>query len=1491
MPSSELVGLARRIKSLQDRQGHLSERLERIESLLPGLEDELRHSIYELQDAIAAQGFIPDKEADYKLSVRRIRQIVERVLPPGGAVAVIGRPDRALLNIHGRRGFCLPQNRDGEYTGYYPACDTAALAQLESVRSKGADYLIVPETSRWWLEHYSELKRHVDRRYRLLVDEAGACQIFDLRHQPQKGNFRQVIKELVDQFETRFARNPSILDWNTGLKLAAGFTDEAVFSPSRSESLLPYLDSSVDVVVCSSESPIETDEAARVAAVAVVWISPSPADDSEASARVAWIDETRTEATPTVSIIIPCFNHFERTEACLNALAETLPESCRGEIIVVDDSSDDETLQRLQQRTGDDDRLKIIRNAVNKGFLASCNQAARIATGEILVFLNNDTIPLPDWLPALLRVFREHPDAGAVGAKLVYPEGKLQEAGGVVFRDGTAANFGRDDYNPDHPIYSYLREVDYCSGASLATKRELFEQLGEFDSKYSPAYYEDTDYCFKVREAGHKVYFQPESVVVHYEGATAGLDLSVGSKRYQIVNEVKFLKRWRESLKLQPDRPSVFDFRSHHALAVRGRRTPPTVESGCVLVCALMPEFDRDSGSRRVLHLIESLQEAGWTVTFVSHHAHRRPRYSRELERRGVSVYLGDQLWMEPLLSTDDYDLAVFGLWDIAEPHIPLIRSISPRTRILVDSIDLHFLRNARRGFTENNPNGVVAGLDSKYGSEMIRELNTYAAADAVLTVSQKEADLINDFVGERGLAHRVPDREETPAGTLPLRDRRGIVFVGCFRHPPNASAVEYLCREILPRIQPGLLAQHPVYIVGDGMTDEIRNPGKELPYVRMVGWVPSVVPYLRQARVSVVPLRFGAGTKRKLVEALLHGTPSVSTSVGTEGLDLEHGKNVLVADDAERFASCISELLLDDNKWLFLKHEGRVHMETHHGRENARAGILKVLGPMLARDPKSGIQVQPRAAESGQPMSREEYVELVGRIHQTVEKAVVPSAGIAVVSKGDDTLLDLGGRRTWHFPQDDEGSYPGYYPADDRAAIDNLRMLERKGADHVLFPSSAIWWLEHYPGLRAYLDSNYDRIVDETGTCIIYGPGNRRLSDGEASRLQAIHSATVGQPSPLESVDGAAGNTAQLIDRDSARLIAFYLPQFHPIPENDTWWGKGFTEWTNVTCARPMFPGHYQPRLPADLGYYDLRLPEVREAQSILAKESGLHGFCYYHYWFDGKRLLGRPLDEFLSSGKPDFPFCLCWANEPWSRQWDGRPRDVLQAQTYSIDDDKAHIRWLLPALSDPRAIRIDGRPVLIVYQAQNLPNPGRTAELWREEAVRHGLGDLYLMTVETGWDADWDATGVGFDAKVLFQPQFASLFNSGSDIEISSRHKLRVFDYQKAWPVMANPEPVTYRRYDTVCTSWDNSARRGGEAVVLHGSTPGAYESWLSHAIARTERCPVSERVVFINAWNEWAEGCHLEPDQRYGRAYLQATQRALASARPGARSAAIG
>jgi lipopolysaccharide biosynthesis protein len=359
-------------------------------------------------------------------------------------------------------------------------------------------------------------------------------------------------------------------------------------------------------------------------------------------------------------------------------------------------------------------------------------------------------------------------------------------------------------------------------------------------------------------------------------------------------------------------------------------------------------------------------------------------------------------------------------------------------------------------------------------------------------------------------------------------------------------------------------------------------------------------------------------------------------------------------------------------------------------------------------------------------------------------------------------------------------------------------------------------------------------------------------------------------------------------------RTVAFHLPQFHPIPENDEWWGPGFTDWTNVARARPRFRGHRQPHEPGELGWYDLRVPEVRAAQAELAATHNVSAFCYYHYWFAGRRLLQRPVDEILRLGEPDFPFLLCWANEPWTRAWDGKTSTVLLPQTYSPDDDVAHLRALAEVFADPRYLRIDGRPVFLVYRAFQLPDPVATTDRWRTEAARLGVGELYLCSMQTGPGERHPPASLGFDAAVQFAPFYglpprsgAARVSAAADRRLglstrSSRYRTVAYDDLAAQHLAA--EPVDYTRYPCVTPGFDNSPRRPERgATIITGSTPDGYARWLSSAIARFEPPSPEENLVFVNAWNEWAEGNHLEPDRHWGRAYLRAHARATSVLEP--------
>lgn len=357
---------------------------------------------------------------------------------------------------------------------------------------------------------------------------------------------------------------------------------------------------------------------------------------------------------------------------------------------------------------------------------------------------------------------------------------------------------------------------------------------------------------------------------------------------------------------------------------------------------------------------------------------------------------------------------------------------------------------------------------------------------------------------------------------------------------------------------------------------------------------------------------------------------------------------------------------------------------------------------------------------------------------------------------------------------------------------------------------------------------------------------------------------------------------------------IALYLPQYHMIQENDQWWGEGFTEWTNVKKAVPLFKDHYQPHVPLDQKYYDLSSNEVLIQQADLAKKYGVYGFCFYHYWFNGKLLLEKPLHNLLQSKEPDFPFCLSWANENWTRAWDGQEKQVLMQQSYALADDLKHIEYLIPFFKDKRYIKIDGKPVFLMYRSELHPNINAATDLWRKEVKKAGFPDLYLIRMEN-FKRNINPRDHGFDAGMEFAPDYklrgkkinkrnmlSYLFNKSihkMGIKKSAYFENGIFSYPAVAKAMSAKNHPGYSYFRCIAPSWDNSARRKKNATIFIDSSPELFEEWAKKMNEYTaEHLPENERFLFINAWNEWGEGCHLEPDEKCGDSYLKALKKAL-------------
>jgi GT2 family glycosyltransferase len=504
-------------------------------------------------DALVARGRARAQRSEYRRLRRELRNFLAEALPADSRVAVVSKGDDEMTRLPGFAAEHFPRALGGGYAGFYPHDGTAAIAHLEWVRSTGVEFLVFPHTSEWWLDAYPKLRSHLERTSRVADREPEVGIVYDLRARTRgAANGWQQVGDLLDAWEDHLGFAPALLDWESGADLADRLPGRSVFTAPRGVKTLPYVDATVEfVAIKEGLAPRET-EARRVAQLALLTCGNGEVKSIEYRAG-------GPPAPPTTSIVIPTFNGVRQLIPCIRALDATLGDHCGdGEVLVVDDGGTSETqhaLDDLEQRYA---WLRVVRNARNQGFIASCNRGAEEARGEVLVFLNDDTIPLPGWHHALLRTFRAYPNAGAVGGRLMYPDGRLQEAGGVTFRDGSGANFGRDDFEPDAPLYTHVRRVHYCSGALLATPREVFHSLGGFDANYRPAYYEDADYCFSVRASGRAVYYQPESVVVHLEGATSGTDPNNGVKRYQTRNRQTFRTKWRQALAAHPEPPSRY---------------------------------------------------------------------------------------------------------------------------------------------------------------------------------------------------------------------------------------------------------------------------------------------------------------------------------------------------------------------------------------------------------------------------------------------------------------------------------------------------------------------------------------------------------------------------------------------------------------------------------------------------------------------------------------------------------------------------------------------------------------------------------------------------------------------------------------------------------------------------------------------------------------------------------------------------------------------
>jgi GT2 family glycosyltransferase len=615
--------------------------------------------------------------------------------------------------------------------------------------------------------------------------------------------------------------------------------------------------------------------------------------------------ELPTSDDPLVSLVMPLYAHAELTRAALESIRD-VTEHVGYEVILVDDHADAATKMLLAQVRG----ARMITSETNIGYLRSVHRGVDAARGRWLVLCNNDIEVQPGWLSALMDCGESESDVAIVAPMYLDPNGKLSEAGGIIWRDGTGCNYGRGQ-DPSDCHYEYRREIDYGSAAALLVRTEFWHEVGGFDERFLPMYYEDTDLCFEARARGWRVMFEPLSRVIHVEGATAGVDETAGHKRHQELNRPKFVEKWRERL----DAEHLPAGQPNHWLAANLRRRPH------VLVADhRVPMWDRESGALRMRGMLEALVGFGCHVTFLPDNMLPMQPYTRQLQRMGVEVVHGIEIPTGLDAIMPSLSLVILSRPQVAARWLDYVREHADQALVLYDTVDLHWLREARRATLETGSGAGDWVMTSKASAMRELELGLIRGCDATAVVSDSErAQVEQDVPGS--VVHVLPNVNPVRVPVPGVDRRSGVLFVGGFEHPPNADAVLMLVQEVMPLVWRER-DDVAVTIVGHNPPPEVSALASER--VRIAGWVAELDPLLDASRALVAPLRYGAGLKGKVTQALAAGLPVVTTPIGAEGLEATDGEQLLIGTGAEELAARVIRVLTDPDLWRHLSRAGQ---------------------------------------------------------------------------------------------------------------------------------------------------------------------------------------------------------------------------------------------------------------------------------------------------------------------------------------------------------------------------------------------------------------------------------------------------------------------------------------------------------------------------------------------------------------------------------------